>query len=123
MGTMSPLHFPHATLPWTTARTATGDTAIARVVNASNSKELGAGIEVLENVSITWTVTYDEVLFIHEGRLSIRSGGRTLDCKPGDIVFLPSGTELEYDALNGRCAYFYALHPVDWAKRQGIEEP
>lgn len=33
-----------------------------------------------------------------------------------------SGTSLIYDAP-GRCAYFYALYPVDWASRQGVEEP
>ena len=117
------IHFRHGDLPWTTAKTTTGNTRIARVVNASNSKELGAGIEVLENVSIRWTVTYDEVLFIHEGQITIRSSGQTFDCGPGDIILLPNGTELEYDARNGRCAYFYALHPVDWAKQQGIAEP
>lgn len=117
------LRFGYDDLPWTSARTATGDTRIARVVNAAISKELGAGIEVLENVSIHWTVTYDEVLFIHAGEMTIATGGERLACGPGDIVWLPRGTTLEYDATTGRCAYFYALHPVDWAARQGIEEP
>jgi ethanolamine utilization protein EutQ len=110
-------------LPWTTARTASGNTMIARVINQSNSAHIGAGIEVLEKVSISWTVTYDEVLFIHEGEMTIVTGGERWACRPGDIVWLPSGTTLDYDASQGRCAYFYALYPVDWAKRQGIEEP
>jgi len=108
---------------WTTAKTASGNTKIARVINASNSDHIGAGIEVLENVSISWTVTYDEVLFIHEGEMTIVTGGERWTCRPGDIVWLTNGTTLEYDASSGRCAYFYALYPVDWAKRQGIEEP
>lgn len=110
-------------LPWTSAKTTTGDTRIARVVNGTNSEHLGAGIEVLENVSIEWTVTYDEVLFVHEGEMTIATEGEQWRCKPGDIVWLPKGTTLSYDASIGRCAYFYALYPVDWAKRQGIEEP
>jgi ethanolamine utilization protein EutQ len=105
------------------ARTASGDTRIARVVNAKISQHLGAGLEVLERVSIQWTLTYDEVLLIHEGRLAIETGGERFDCGPGDIVWLPNGTSLTYDASSGRCAYFYALYPVDWAARQGIREP
>ncbi len=115
--------FKREGMPFTTAKTANGNTTIARIINASNSDHIGAGIEVLERVSIDWTVTYDEVLFVHEGEMSIVTGGEQWQCKPGDIVWLPKGTTLSYDASKGRCAYFYALYPVDWAKRQGIEEP
>ena len=110
-------------LPWSTARTATGNTRIARIIDRSLSDHIGAGIEVLDKVSIAWTVTYDEVLFIHEGEMTVASGGMRWLCQPGDIVWLPNGTMLEYDASKGRCAYFYALYPVDWAMRQGVEEP
>lgn len=115
--------FKAGELPWTTARTSSGNTKIARVINTANSDHVGAGIEVLENVSITWTVTYDEVLFIHEGEMEIETNGERWSCSRGDIVWLPNGTTLAYDASKGRCAYFYALYPVDWAARQGIEEP
>lgn len=115
--------FHGSELPWTDARTKTGTTRIARVINAAISSHIGAGIEVLEKVSIEWTVTYDEVIFVHEGEMTIDTGGERWRCRPGDIVWLPKGTTLTYDASTGRCAYFYALHPVDWAQRQGIAEP
>jgi ethanolamine utilization protein EutQ len=117
------MHFTRAELPFTTTSLPEGRTTIARVINAGNSQHLGAGLEILERISLRWTVTYDEVLFIHEGHLTVRTGGETFHCSPGDIVWLPSGTTLEYDASAGRCAYFYALYPVDWAARQGTEEP
>lgn len=117
------VHFRHADLPFVAARTPSGDTQVARTITRRLSEHMGGGLEVLDGVSIRWTVTYDEILFIHEGRLTIRSGGERFDCAPGDIVWLPNGTTLEYDATGGRCAYFYALYPVDWAARQGIEEP
>lgn len=119
----TPQLFSAADRAWTAAKTATGNTTIARLINRSNSDHIGAGIEVLENVSISWTVTYDEVLFIHEGEMTIETNGERWTCRPGDIVWLPNGTTLTYDSSSGRCAYFYALYPVDWAKRQGIEEP
>jgi ethanolamine utilization protein EutQ len=104
------------------AVTPTGTTSIARVINASNSRHMGGGIEYLENVTIDWTVTYDEILFIVEGPLTIAFDDREHRCEAGDIVFLPEGTHLRYIA-EGRAAYFYAVYPVDWAARQGIAEP
>ena len=106
----------------TPAVTPSGTTSIAREVDASLSRSMGAGIEYLEDTVIEWTVTYDEVLFIHEGRITIESGGERHDCGPGDIVWLPEGTALKYIARE-RVGYFYALFPVDWARRQGTEEP
>jgi ethanolamine utilization protein EutQ len=104
------------------AVTETGTTMIAREIAAPMSRAMGAGIEVLEDVTIDWTVTYDEVLFIHAGRLTVEFNGERHDCVPGDIVWLPEGTTLRYIA-EGRAEYFYALHPVDWAARQGVAEP
>jgi len=104
------------------AVTDTGTTMIAREIGAPLSRSMGAGIEVLEGVTIDWTVTYDEVLFIHAGRLTVEFDGTRHDCEPGDIVWLPEGTSLRYIAEE-RAVYFYALHPVDWAARQGVEEP
>ena len=104
------------------AVTATGTTSIARVVNASNSRHIGGGIEYLENTTIDWTVTYDEILFICEGTLTLEFGGARHHCTVGDIVWLPEGTQLKYIA-EARAGYFYALYPVDWAVRQGTVEP
>jgi ethanolamine utilization protein EutQ len=106
----------------TPAVTPTGTTSIAREINPSLSRSMGAGIEYLENAAIDWTVTYDEVLFIHEGRLTIESGGERHECGLGDIVWLPEGTSLRYIARE-RVGYFYAVYPVDWARRQGTVEP
>jgi ethanolamine utilization protein EutQ len=104
------------------AVTPSGTTSIARVIDASISRHMGGGIEHLDNVTIDWTVTYDEILFIIEGPLTIKLEDGDHECHAGDIVWLPSGTHLQYVA-QGRAAYFYALYPVDWAERQGISEP
>ena len=104
------------------AVTDSGTTAIARVINSSISRHMGAGVEYLENVTIDWTVTYDEILFIKEGRLTLRFDDGEHDVVAGDIVWLPEGTHLQYVARE-RAGYFYALYPVDWASRQGKAEP
>lgn len=114
--------FKRAEMTMIPAVTPSGTTSIARVINASVSRHMGGGIEVLENVTIDWTVSYDEILFVVEGPLIVALEDGEHDCEAGDIVWLPAGTKLRYIA-RGRAVYFYALYPVDWAARQGIAEP
>lgn len=104
------------------AVTPTGTTAIARVIDSSVSNTIGGGIEYIDDATIDWTVTYDEILFVMEGDLTVAFDDGEHACGPGDIVWLPAGTHLKYIA-KGRVAYFYALYPVDWAAQQGTVEP
>ncbi len=117
-----PKVFKRAEMQFKPAVTATGTTSIARVITGDFSRHMGGGVEYLENVEIDWTVTYDEILFIFEGRLTVAFESGTQVCEPGDVVWLPEGTHLKYIAEE-RSGYFYVLHPVDWAARQGIVEP
>jgi ethanolamine utilization protein EutQ len=114
--------FKRAEMTMIPAVTQSGTTSIARVINASISRHMGGGIEVLDNVTIDWTVTYDEILFVVEGPLTVAFEDSKHECEAGDIVWLPAGTKLRYIAKT-RAVYFYALYPVDWALRQGIAEP
>lgn len=117
-----PRIFKRTEMELTPAITPTGTTSIARVINASISRTMGGGIEYIENATIEWTVTYDEILFICEGRLTLEFDDGTHECTAGDIVWLPEGTHLKYMARE-RAGFFYAVYPVDWAARQGISEP
>lgn len=117
-----PKVFRRAEMTLKPAVTPSGSTSIARVIDASISRHMGGGIEYLEDVTIEWTVTYDEILFVLESPLTIEFADARHDCNTGDIVWLPAGTCLKYIASQ-RAAYFYALYPVDWAARQGTTEP
>lgn len=114
--------FKRSEMSFAPAVTATGTTSIARVISSSISRHMGGGIEYLENATIDWTVTYDEILFICEGTLTIEFDDGAQDCTPGDIVWLPEGTHLKYVAKE-RAGYFYAIYPVSWAQLQGRVEP
>jgi ethanolamine utilization protein EutQ len=116
-------HFQHADMNFKKSSVDGASTMICRAIASDISATMGGGTETLEKVSIEWTVTYDEILFIKEGRMKIRTGGKEHVCEEGDIVWLPNGTTLTYDAADSKCTYFYALYPVDWAARQGTAEP
>jgi ethanolamine utilization protein EutQ (cupin superfamily) len=81
------------------------------LVNVGNSQGLGAGIGVFEDCVVPWTVTYDEVLFIKDGTLTLRVGDNAYEAGPGDVLWIPADTPLVYEA-KGRCEFFYAVYPV-----------
>ena len=85
--------------------------AVVGVVNTSFSDTMGAGIGAFEDCAIEWTVTYDEILFITEGTLTLRVGEKAYEAGPGDILWIPKGTSLVYEAKE-RVTFFYAVHPV-----------
>lgn len=117
-----PKLFRRADMQFKPAVTATGTTSIARVITGTISRHMGGGLEYLENAVIDWTVTYDEILCIFEGQLTVEFDIGAQLCEPGDMVWLPKGTHLRYIA-EARAGYFYVLYPVDWAARQGVAEP
>ena len=85
------------------------------VVNAGYSRTFGAGIGTMRNCNLTWTVTYDEVLYVMSGTCSIKVGDARYRIGPGDMIWLPKDTPLVYEAGPELCTFFYAVAPVTGA--------
>ncbi len=86
--------------------------SVLALVNVSNSDTMGAGIGIFDaGCNVSWTVTYDEVLFIHDGNFKLRVGEDVYNAGPGDTLWIPADTPLVYDAP-GRVTFFYAVSPV-----------
>ncbi len=88
---------------------------ISRLVGPELSKTMGAGIARFDNCSITWTVLYDELIVALEGNFRLRVGDQVFSTSPGDVLWVPKGTELAYEGDGA--TVFYALDPVDWKTR------
>ncbi|MBC7933049.1 MAG: cupin [Rubrivivax sp.] len=72
---------------------------LADVLDSSNSENMsvwfgryGAG------ESNDWIVTYDEVIFIIEGRFTVRGEDGAKTAGPGELIFLTKGTKVTYSA-------------------------
>ncbi len=82
------------------------------LVNVSNSSSMGGGIGIFgAGSNMEWTVTYDEMLFIHEGDFELQVGDVKYQAGPGDTLWIPSGTALIYKAEKD-VIFFYAVTPV-----------
>jgi ethanolamine utilization protein EutQ len=98
-----------------------GKASIARLVTPDISSSMGGGIARFDGCSIEWTVLYDEVIVVLDGKFRLRVGKgyrRKIEAKPGDVIWLPEGTPLKYEGK--KAVVFYALHPVDWRRRHGM---
>jgi len=91
--------------------TPTADGPTLPLVNVGYSHDLGAGIGAFENCAVPWTVTYDEVLFIKEGVLTLRVGGEVFHAGEGDVLWIPRDTALVYEAAK-KVVFFYAVYPA-----------
>ena len=92
--------------------------AVQGLVNISFSNRLGAGIGVFQDCSMEWTVIYDEVLFILEGQIRLKTKEGTFHAGPGDTLWIPEGTWLAYEA-DAPVIFFYAVAPVTGSPTTG----
>ena len=84
----------------------------AEICGAEDGSRLGAGFARLKDAYIPWTIQYDEVLIVIEGKLRVHTDGEIHELNACDSLWLPTGTELVYEAQQALVAY--AIHPSDW---------
>jgi ethanolamine utilization protein EutQ len=58
-----------------------------------------------------WIVTYDEVLIVTKGALTIRSADGAKTAAAGEVIFLTKGTELAYEAAEDDTEVVYVTYP------------
>lgn len=88
---------------------------VVATINCAISDKLGGGIGVFENCNIPWTVTYDEILYGIEGVMEIHTAEGIHEVGPGDMMWLPAGTEMAYVATKP-AKFFFAVAPVTASK-------
>jgi len=89
-----------------------GNAQVGRAVSTDISSSMGAGIAHFDQCSISWTVLYDEVVYVVSGvfRLATKSGA--IEANAGDVIWIPNGTELKYEGEEA--TIFYAVYPGNW---------
>lgn len=96
-----------------------GHAEVARAVGTDISNSMAAGFARFDGCQISWTLLYDEVVVVLEGVFRVRTPAGVLEGKKGDVLWLPDGTELQYEGENA--LIFYAVQPGNWKELHGIE--
>lgn len=89
---------------------------ITDVVGAEDGSSMGAGFMQWENAFFPWTLNYDEVDLVLEGELHIRQNGETLVGQPGDLLFIPKGSAIEFGTPS-RVRFLYVAWPANWQEQ------
>jgi ethanolamine utilization protein EutQ len=94
-----------------------GDKVLLKdMVSLEESPRLGFGVMEMDHTSFDWTLNYDEVDYIIEGRLEIIKDGRTIAADKGEVIFIPKGSSITFSAPDFS-RFMYVVYPADWANQ------
>ena len=95
-----------------------GDQVYTRdLFSVEQSPRLGVGIMEMPGTAFPWTLNYDEMDYGVEGRLDIRCGSRTVSAGPGELIYIPKGSGIEF-SVTGHARFLYFVYPADWQNQQ-----
>lgn len=81
------------------------------------SPRLGAGLMEMEHTTFPWTLDYDEMDYVIEGQLSILIDGRTVTAGPGELVYIPKGSAIQF-SVPEKARFLYFVYPANWQKQK-----
>ena len=95
-----------------------GDKVYTRdLFSLEQSPRLGVGIMEMTDTTFPWTLNYDEMDYVVEGRLDILCNGRHVSAGPGELIHIPKGSEIRF-SVTGRARFLYFVYPADWQNQQ-----
>lgn len=94
-----------------------GDRVYTRdLFTLQESPRLGAGIMEMTDTTFPWTLNYDEMDYVVEGRLDILINGDKISAGPGELVYIPKGSAIQFSAA-GHARFLYFVYPADWQEQ------
>lgn len=85
---------------------------LVRVIDETKSPVMGGGYFHMHDCPSHSVLPYDEVAFCLEGVLKLTIDGVEHRLMPGDMAWLPKGTDVTFDGEHCLCGY--GAQPVDW---------
>lgn len=83
------------------------------LLTLEESPRLGLGLMTMEETTFPWHLDYDEVDYVIEGQLNIISGDEVMSAGPGEIIFIPKGSDIQFSVPN-KARFIYVTYPADW---------
>jgi len=94
-----------------------GDKVLLKdLASLKESPRLGLGVMEMDHSSFEWTLNYDEVDYVIDGRLEILIDGRKVAADKGEIIIIPKGSSISFSAPDF-ARFIYVVYPADWANQ------
>lgn len=87
--------------------------AFQELVNKDESS-MSAGFLTIDESKFDWQLTYEEVDYIIEGTVQITINGKVLTANKGDVIYVPSGSDVTWASPN-KAKLFFVTYPANWA--------
>ena len=97
-----------------------GSGKVSGAITSAGSTQLGGGyMRFAQDAEFAdWTLTYDEVVFVQTGELTVLSGNGNTVARAGEAILIPNGSKVTYRGRAGTLGFF-VLWPFDWNKKGG----
>ncbi|MGA4668797.1 cupin domain-containing protein [Propionibacteriaceae bacterium Y1923] len=89
------------------------DVRTADVVTAADGSPMTAGYMTLTCGTFPWHLDYDEIQVVLEGELHIGTLDGVRIGRPGDILFVPKGSNITFGTPSWT-RFAYVTYPADW---------
>ena len=83
------------------------------LLTLEESPRLGLGLMTMDKTTFPWHLDYDEVDYVIEGRLDVISGDEAMSAGPGEIIFIPKGSDIQF-SVKDKARFIYVTYPADW---------
>jgi ethanolamine utilization protein EutQ len=83
------------------------------VITSNDGSSMAAGYMALDQGEFPWTLTYDEVDIVLEGELVITRGDIAVHGRPGDVIFIPKGSNISFGTPD-KVRFIYVAFPANW---------
>jgi ethanolamine utilization protein EutQ len=83
------------------------------VITSVDGSTMAAGYMALEKGEFPWTLTYDEIDIVLDGELIITRNNTAVHGKPGDVIFIPKGSNITFGTPN-MTRFIYVAFPANW---------
>ena len=95
-----------------------GDKVYTRdLFTLEQSPRLGVGIMEMTDTTFPWTLNYDEMDYVVEGRLDILCNGQKVSAGPGELIHIPKGSEIQF-SVTGHARFLYFVYPANWQNQK-----
>jgi ethanolamine utilization protein EutQ len=86
------------------------------VFTVPESPRLGFGVMELDKCDFEWTLTYDEIDYIIEGRLEIKVDNQVVaGANAGEIILIPKNSHIKFSSPSGFTRFAYVVYPANWS--------
>ena len=85
---------------------------VTDLFSLEESPRIGAGLMEMTKSTFDWTLNYDEIDYVIEGKLEIVIDGRTITGEKGDVLLIPKGSSIKFKATE-YAKFIYVVYPAN----------